>query len=176
VSAISTFVSAFVIAFTRQWKFALILSCILPTMLLIFGVGGGTMARLAKKVVAEYSAAATIAEEVLSSIRTAQAFGTEEKLAKEYDESLEVAQKVGYKKAAAMAMMFAGIFTLVYRAYGLAFCTFPPLIHPPCAVGLMFRGRITIDCVGRVECRSCDERFVCGHYWLVLPESDRTPN
>jgi len=95
-------------------------------MLVIFGVGGGTMARLAKRVVAEYSAAATIAEEVLSSIRTAQAFGTEERLAKQYDESLAVAQKVGYKKAIAMAMMFAGIFTLVYLAYGLAFCTFLP--------------------------------------------------
>ena len=103
-------------------------------MLVIFGVGGGTMARLAKRVVAEYSAAATIAEEVLSSIRTAQAFGTEERLAKQYDESLAVAQKVRYKKAIAMAMMFAGIFTLVYLAYGLAFCTF----LPHCEIGADF--------------------------------------
>jgi ATP-binding cassette, subfamily B (MDR/TAP), member 1 len=94
-------------------------------MLLIFGGGGGYMAKLAAQVVLEYSKAATIAEEVLSSIRTAQAFGTEEKLAKQYDISLIAAQKVGYRKAAVLAMMFAGIFTLVYLAYGLAFCTSP---------------------------------------------------
>ena len=122
ISAVATFVSAFIIAYTRNWKFTLILSCILPTMLLIFGTGGRAMARFAKGVVAEYNSAATVAEEVLSSIRTAQAFGTEDKLADQYDKNLIAAQKVGYKKAAAQGMMFAGIFTLVYLAYGLAFC------------------------------------------------------
>ena len=82
------------------------------------------IAKLAVKGITEYSAAATVAEEVLSSVRTAQAFGTEEKLAVEYDRSLISAQKAGYKKAALLACMFACIFTLVYLAYGLAFCTF----------------------------------------------------
>ena len=81
------------------------------------------MAKLSAKVVAEYSSAATVAEEVLSSVRTAQAFGTEEKLARQYDQNLITAQKVGYKKAAVLACMFGVIFTLVYLAYGLAFCT-----------------------------------------------------
>lgn len=91
-------------------------------MLLIFGLGGTSIAKLAVKIVAEYSSAATIAEEVLSSVRTAQAFGTEEKLARLYDKNLDNAQKVGYKKAAVLACMFAAIFILVYLAYGLAFC------------------------------------------------------
>src|SRR5271156_6385845 len=94
-------------------------------MILIFGFGGAMIAKLSQKVVAEYSAAATLAEEVLSSVRTAQAFGTEEKLAQQYDISLISAQKVGYRKAAVLAAMFAGIFTLVYLTYGLAFCTQP---------------------------------------------------
>jgi ATP-binding cassette, subfamily B (MDR/TAP), member 1 len=93
-------------------------------MLLIFGVGGSMIAKLSAKVVAEYSSAATVAEEVLASIRTAQAFGTEEKLAQQYDRSLINAQKVGYKKAVVLACMFAAIFTLVYLTYGLAFCIF----------------------------------------------------
>ena len=106
----------------RSWKLTLVLFCILPTMLFIFGVGGGAIAKLAKNVVAEYSSAATVAEEVLSSVRTAQAFGTEEKLARQYDISLISAQKVGYKKAIALAIMFACIFSIVYLSYGLAFC------------------------------------------------------
>ena len=131
VAAVATFFSGFTIAFIRQWKLTLILSCLLPSMLLIFGGGGGYIAKLAGRVVAEYSAAATIAEEVLSSIRTAQAFGTEEKLAKQYDTSLIAAQKVGYRKAGVIALMFAGIFTLVYLSYGLAFCTSLPLSMLP---------------------------------------------
>src|ERR1700694_3741838 len=122
INGLATFVSGFVIAFTRQWKLALILSCILPTMVLVFAIGGKTMGKLAKKVVAEYSHAATIAEEVVSSIRTAQAFATEQKLAEEYDKSLIVAQQVGYKKAVVQAMLFAFVFSIMYFAYGLAFC------------------------------------------------------
>ena len=121
--AIATFFSGFIIAFTRSWKFTLVLSCILPTMLIIFGVGGKSVAKLAQKIVGEYSSAATVAEEVLSSVRTAQAFGTETRLAEEYDGNLVSAQQVGYRKAAVMSFMFAAIFTLVYLAYGLAFCT-----------------------------------------------------
>ena len=92
-------------------------------MLLIFGIGGTLIARLSAKILKEYSAAATIAEEVLSSVRTAQAFGTEDKLSKLYDENLDSAQKVGYKKSIVFAIMFASIFTLIYLSYGLAFCT-----------------------------------------------------
>jgi ATP-binding cassette subfamily B (MDR/TAP) protein 1 len=93
-------------------------------MLFIFGVGGGTVAKLATKVVAEYSSAATIAEEVLSSVRTVQAFGTEERLARHYDESLARAQKIGFRQAAAVAIMFSLLFPLLYLANGLAFCNF----------------------------------------------------
>lgn len=99
------------------------------------------IAKLSAKVVAEYASAATVAEEVLSSVRTAQAFGTEEKLARQYDQSLVNAQKVGYKKAAVLSCMFAAIFTLVYLAYGLAFCI------SSIVCGLIFRGRIEDDCI-----------------------------
>jgi len=168
LSAASTFVSAFIIAFTRQWKFTLILSCILPTMLVIFGVGGGAIAKLSKKTIAEYSSAATIAEEVISSIRTAQAFGTEDKLATLYDKSLVIAQKVGYKKGFALSMMFASIFTLVYLTYGLAFCNLSEIG----SCGLMIRGRVSTYCRGRVECRSCHERSFCRYHWYIFSFSN----
>jgi len=168
--AMATFCSGFIIAFIRQWKLALILSCILPTMLLIFAGGGRRMAKLAAKVVAEYSAAATIAEEVLSSVRTAQAFGTEEKLALQYDQSLIAAQKVGYKKAAVLACMFAGIFTLVYLAYGLAFCNDPPLVSAN-----WYRARIKDDCKWGIKCRFGDECFICRPHLFVLIISSCSP-
>ena len=125
MAAIATIVSGFVIAFVRQWKFALILSSMFPAMLLIFGSGGAMIAKFATKIVSEFSLAATVAQEVISSIRTAQAFGMDEKLAAHYDSSLSKAQKVGYRKSMVSAGMFGAIFFLVYMTFGLGFCSFP---------------------------------------------------
>jgi ATP-binding cassette, subfamily B (MDR/TAP), member 1 len=79
--------------------------------------------KASKGVVAGYSSAATVAQEVFSSVRTAQAFGSEEKLASLYDENLKSAQKAGYRKAVAMALLLASLFGSRYLLFGLAFCT-----------------------------------------------------
>ena len=80
------------------------------------------VSKASKLVMIGYGSAATVAEEVFSSVRTAQAFGTEEKLAKLYDTNLKSAQKAGYRKAFAMAFLLAGMFSLRYLLFGLAFC------------------------------------------------------
>src|SRR5271154_278128 len=91
-------------------------------MILIFGFGGAMIAKLSQKVVAEYSAAATVAEEILSSVRTAQAFGTEDTLAVLYNGNLGSAQMAGIRRSFAMAFLLASLFSLRYLLYGLAFC------------------------------------------------------
>lgn len=80
-----------------------------------------------REVVKGYSSASTVAEEVLSSIRTAQAFGTEDALASLYDKNLEAAQKWGYRKTLASALLIASIFASIYLLHGLAFCMTLPL-------------------------------------------------
>jgi ATP-binding cassette, subfamily B (MDR/TAP), member 1 len=121
---LSAFFSAFVIAFVKNWKFALILSCIVPTIMAIFGVGGTLIAKYAQLVIKEYAEASTLAEEIISSVRTAQAFGTQEKLAKLYDDSLVAAQRAGYKQQLTGAIMLSTMFFSVYGFYALGFC--PP--------------------------------------------------
>ena len=123
ILSLASFFSAFVIAFVKSWKFALILSCIVPAIIAVFVVGGGFMAKYAKLAMQEYSTASTIAEEIISSVRTAQAFGTQDKLAKLYDDNLVAAQRVGYKQQFSGAMMLAAMFFSVYSFYGLGFCT-----------------------------------------------------
>lgn len=100
--------------------------------------------KASKDVMARYSSAATIAEELLSSIRTAQAFGTENRLASTYDEHLAAAQVAGYRKAFAMALVLAGIFSSRFAVFGLAFCIFKVF-----GCKLIYRGGVKIDCVGR---------------------------
>lgn len=138
--SLSAFFSAFIIAFAKSWKFALILSCIVPTIIALFAIGGGFMAKYAKLVMAEYANASTIAEEIISSVRTAQAFGTQEKLAKLYDDNLVAAQRAGYKQQISGALMLSIMFLCVYAFYGLGFCIYSQKTFIDC------RGRRTTNC------------------------------
>jgi len=123
ISALASFFSAFVIAFVKQWVFAFILCCIVPAIIAIFVVGGGLIAKYATLSMKEYGNASTLAEEIISSVRTVQAFGTQDKLAKLYDESLVGAQRAGYRQQLAGAIMLAVMFFCVYGFYGLGFCS-----------------------------------------------------
>jgi ATP-binding cassette subfamily B (MDR/TAP) protein 1 len=89
----------------------------------VFGVGGTLETKYAQLVVSEFAKASTVAEEIISSVRTAQAFGTQEKLANLYDENLISAQKMGYKQQLTAAVMLSTMFFSVYAFYGLGFCT-----------------------------------------------------
>jgi ATP-binding cassette, subfamily B (MDR/TAP), member 1 len=94
-------------------------------MIIVVGFGGRMVAKSSRMAMMSYSAAATVAEEILSSVRTAQAFGTEDKLAVLYNGNLGSAQKAGIRKAFAMAFLLASLFSLRYLLYGLAFCISP---------------------------------------------------
>ena len=78
--------------------------------------------KASKRAMAGYAAAATVAEEVVSSVRTAQAFGTEDKLAATYDEKLATAQVSGYRKSFTLALLMASIMSIRYLTFGLGFC------------------------------------------------------
>jgi ATP-binding cassette, subfamily B (MDR/TAP), member 1 len=121
----AAFLSGFVVGFVKNWKFTLILSCIVPTIFTIFGVGGTFIAKYASLVMKEYAFASTIAEEIISSVRTVQAFGTEEKLAKLYDDNLVSAQRAGYREQITSAIMMCVMMFSVYLFYGLGFCICP---------------------------------------------------
>lgn len=74
-----------------------------------------------KKSLESYALGGTIAEEVISSIRNATAFGTQDKLAKQYDKHLIEAEYWGSRVKTTMACMLGGMFLVVYLNYGLAF-------------------------------------------------------
>ncbi len=80
------------------------------------------MSKYSKKAVDRLGAAATVAEENISSIRMAQAFGSEGKLAKLYDDNLAGAQRMGYRIAFVMAMMIATMYFVILATYALGFC------------------------------------------------------
>lgn len=121
LTGLATFITAFVIGFVRNWKLTFILTSTVVCITLIMGTGSRFIVAYNKKSLNCYSEGGTVAEEVLASIRIATSFSTQEKLAKQYDSFLEVAQKWGYKVKQAIGIMVAGMMTTVYLTYGLAF-------------------------------------------------------
>lgn len=121
LNALSTFISAYVVAFVKFWKLTLILTSTVVSITLVMGVGSAFVVRLSIQSQGEYAKGGTVAEEVLSSVRNAIAFNTQDKLAKVYDSYLVVAEARGRKLQMALAGMMAGMMTLLYLNYGLSF-------------------------------------------------------
>lgn len=106
----------------RQWKFALIVIYIVPLVLITIGVGVLFLSKYHKKYVDELAAAATVAAEVISSIRTVQAYSSQEKLSKLYDDNLVGAERWGFKTQTVAAFMIASTYFTLYASYGFGFC------------------------------------------------------
>ncbi|KAI9833880.1 MAG: GTPase-activating protein [Thelocarpon superellum] len=121
LTAFTTFITAFVIGFVEFWKLTLILSSTVVAITLIMGGGSTFIVRYNKQSLASYAEGGTVTEEVLSSIRNATAFSTQNKLARQYDLHLAVAEKWGTKVKVALAVMIGGMFCVIYLNYGLAF-------------------------------------------------------
>ncbi|KAI0847840.1 P-loop containing nucleoside triphosphate hydrolase protein [Daldinia vernicosa] len=121
LTAAATFVSAFVIGFVFYWKLTLILCSSLFALLLVMGTGSRFVVKYTKDSIQAYAAGGSVAEEVISSIRNAIAFGTQGTLSKQYDVHLIRAEHFGFRKSASVACMVAGMFWIIYLNYGLSF-------------------------------------------------------
>ena len=121
LTGVATFITAFIIGFIRYWKLTLICSCTVVAIVLVMGNGSRLLVRFNKKSLAAYAVGGTVAEEVLSSIRNATAFGTQDKLARQYDLHLSEAQKWGFRLKATLGVMIGFMLCFVFLNYGLAF-------------------------------------------------------
>ncbi|KAJ4268550.1 hypothetical protein NW762_002614 [Fusarium torreyae] len=121
LAAVATFVSAFVIGFVKYWKLTLILFSTVVALLINMGGGSTFILKYNKQSLEAYARGGSLADEVISSIRNAVAFGTQERLARQYDAHLKNAEYFGFRVKGAVACMVAGMMLVLYLNYGLAF-------------------------------------------------------
>jgi ATP-binding cassette subfamily B (MDR/TAP) protein 1 len=121
LTALSTFISAFVIGFVKSWKLTLVLCSTILAITLVTGIGSRFIVKFNKMSLNSYAEGGTIAEEVISSIRNTTAFNTQDKLARQYDEHLKVAEQWGYKVRSTVGLMIGAMMGIVYLTYALAF-------------------------------------------------------
>jgi ATP-binding cassette subfamily B (MDR/TAP) protein 1 len=97
LTALATFITAYIIGFVKYWKLTLILTSTIVAIVVTMGSLGKLIVKYQKRSLAAYAEGGTVAEEVLSSIRNAVAFGTQDKLATQYAKHLTEAEKSGFK-------------------------------------------------------------------------------
>ncbi|PGH18238.1 hypothetical protein AJ79_00577 [Helicocarpus griseus UAMH5409] len=121
LTAIATFITAFIIGFVKFWKLTLICCSTIVALTLLMGSASKFIIAYSKKSLDSYGEGGTVAEEVISSIRNATAFGTQEKLARQYDTHLLEAQKWGKKLQVLLGCMVGGMMAIIFLNYGLGF-------------------------------------------------------
>ncbi|UKZ76888.1 hypothetical protein TrVFT333_004603 [Trichoderma virens FT-333] len=121
LTAIATFITAFIIAYVKYWKLALICTSTIVCLLLIMSGGSNFIIRFSKLSFQSFANGSTVAEEVISSIRTATAFGTHDRLARQYDSHLRAAEISGIKMQVIQAVMIGSLYAVMFWNYGLGF-------------------------------------------------------
>ncbi|XP_046851815.1 ATP-dependent translocase ABCB1-like [Xenia sp. Carnegie-2017] len=121
IQCLTTFIGAYIIGFIYGWQLTLVLLSMLPLMAFGGGIMGLLSAGFTAQEVNAYAKAGSIAEEVLSSMRTVAAFGGEEKETKRYEERLANASEFGVKKGLAMGCGMGFLQFVVFASYTLAF-------------------------------------------------------
>ncbi|KAK4960816.1 hypothetical protein LTR66_012859, partial [Elasticomyces elasticus] len=121
MTALATFITAFIIGFVKYWKLTLILTSTIFAITLTMGGASSFIIKWNKRSLAAYAVGGTVVEEVISSIRNATAFGTQDKLARQYDAHLTEAEKSGFRMKAITGSMIGFLMCYVYLNYSLAF-------------------------------------------------------
>ncbi|TXT05079.1 hypothetical protein VHUM_03899 [Vanrija humicola] len=121
IQHVSTFIAGFVVAYARQPRLAGVLTTILPVIMVAGGAMGYFETKYQTVALHCVSKAGTIAEEVISSIRTVQAFATGKLLGRKFNEKIDGSRKAGVTGASREAAGLCVMFFAVYAAYALAF-------------------------------------------------------
>ncbi|KDQ25589.1 hypothetical protein PLEOSDRAFT_1097506 [Pleurotus ostreatus PC15] len=125
----AAFITGFILAYARCWRLALALSSILPCIAIAGGVMNKFMSKYMQESLKHVADGGNLAEEVISTIRTAQAFGSQKTLSALYDGHVEQSQMVDYKSSVVNGAGLSVFFFVIYGSYGLAFSFGTTLIN-----------------------------------------------
>ncbi|OJJ46971.1 hypothetical protein ASPZODRAFT_95516 [Penicilliopsis zonata CBS 506.65] len=121
LTGVSGFFAALIVALVRDWKMGLVMLCLPVAVILIMGGLGSRAKAYNESSNNEYAESGTLAEEVISCIRTITAYGSQERFQKKYEKSLELATALDFKAKMAMGTMMAMMFMCMFWGYSLAF-------------------------------------------------------
>jgi ATP-binding cassette subfamily B (MDR/TAP) protein 1 len=125
----TSFFTGFILAYARSWRLALALSSIFPCIAIAGMIMNKYVSKYMQLSLQHVADGGTLAEEVISTIRTAQAFGTQTTLANIYDTHITKSRNDDGKAAVFHGAGLAVFFFIIYSAYALAFSFGTTLIN-----------------------------------------------
>ncbi len=114
------FLSAIVVSLVKDWRLGLVLLCVPIIILLSMGFMGASLKRFQEKSNLEYANTGNFAEEVISSIKNAVAYGSQARFHKQYEKLLASPEKADLKAKFTMGLLMATITATINLGYGLA--------------------------------------------------------
>ncbi|KAF8158859.1 P-loop containing nucleoside triphosphate hydrolase protein [Mycena galopus ATCC 62051] len=121
VNFLSAFVTGFIVAYVQSWRLALAMSTILPCIAMTGAIMNKAISRYMQLSLKHVAESGSLAEEVISTVRTAQAFGTQNILANLYDAHIIHSETADLKSAVWHGAGLSVFFFIIYNSYALAF-------------------------------------------------------
>ena len=116
---LASFITGFVLAYSRSWKLALAMTSMVPAL----GATGAAMdiyiAKYMQHSLTAVAQAGTFAEETISSIRTTQAFSIQRTLSSLFHSYVIPSEKADLKASLWTAGGFCSFFFVINASYGL---------------------------------------------------------
>ncbi|XP_063825682.1 ATP-dependent translocase ABCB1 [Ostrinia nubilalis] len=117
----AAFVSSIIMALVKGWKLALLCLISFPITLTLVGLAGFIASKLSKKEAVAAGKAGSIAEEVISSVRTVYAFSGQQKEIDRYQLHLADSRKINIKKGFYNGVAMGVLFFCIFCSYALSF-------------------------------------------------------
>lgn len=121
LSSLAFFVTAYIVAFIKNYELAAMLLSLIPAYFLMSLVGSHYIEKYSGLVVDHAATAASIASEALSNVVVVQAFGANNRLEAKFSDTLSASKREGLKKATAVGIQSGVLYFVAYSANGLAF-------------------------------------------------------
>ncbi|KAI8865498.1 hypothetical protein GQ42DRAFT_151728, partial [Ramicandelaber brevisporus] len=118
---LTQFIGGFIVAFVYSWRLTLVLMCALP----LLALGGALMSKMmsedANAGQGAYAKAGAIATEVLSSIKTVMAFGSQERELKRFEGKIDEAYTANIRKGVVGGAGLGFMMFVIFGVYALGF-------------------------------------------------------
>ncbi|KAI6043447.1 P-loop containing nucleoside triphosphate hydrolase protein [Pisolithus marmoratus] len=118
---LSAFFTGFILAYTQSWRLALAMSSIIPCMGIAGVVINKLIAKYTQMTLRYVAESGTIAEEAISTVRTAHAFGLQQVLGSLFNKKIDLIRAVNAKSSILHGCGMGFFFFIIYSAYALAF-------------------------------------------------------
>ncbi|GKU96078.1 hypothetical protein SLEP1_g9358 [Rubroshorea leprosula] len=122
IQLIAAFIGGFAITFSKGWLLTLVLISSIPPLVFAGAVMSIISAKLASYGQTEYSVAANVVEQTISSIRMVASFTGEKQAIASYDKSLLKAYKAGLKEGWVSGIGIGVVTIIAFSTFALAIC------------------------------------------------------